>query len=550
MKSKYWMLLAVLVVITTLAAQCGAPATPETVVETVVVEKEVEKIVTQEVEVEKEVVVTQEVEVVVTQEVEVEVEKEVMVEVTATPEAKPYEGVEINILTFTGPQIAEPLQRRGPDFTELTGAQVNVVVVPFNELYQKLLTDMATGTNSFDAFVFAPQWMVDYITAGYLEVLTDRIAADPDLQWEDVAPFFRDFSASFQGDIYTIPLDGDFHMGYYRSDLIDAPPRTWDEYIEIASQFHGQDLNGDGDPDYGSCISKKRGAQAYWFIHDFAAPMIQSQGTSQGTFFNPETMEPLVNNEAFAKALELYDATTQYGPPDELNLDVGDTRSLFTSGRCALSMDWGDIGTLAIDPDTSIVQDKTGAMITPGSTQVLDWETGGMVDCDEETCPYAIDGVNHAPFAAYGGWSGGINAAADDLVKDAAYDFFSYMAQPDQANVDVTIGKTGFNPYRTSQFLNRQAWVEAGMSPGAASEYLGAIEGSLASPNMVLDLRVPQNQRYQGVVLDQAVSQYLSGEITVEEAMQQIYDGWEEITEELGREEQGAAYRGTLGVTK
>jgi multiple sugar transport system substrate-binding protein len=124
------------------------------------------------------------------------------------------------------------------------------------------------------------------------------------------------------------------------------------------------------------------------------------------------------------------------------------------------------------------------------------------------------------------------------------------MAQPAQANEDVTIGKTGFNPYRTSQFLNRQAWVEAGMSPGAATEYLGAIEGSLASPNMVLDLRVPQNQRYQGVVLDQTVSQYLAGEITLEEAMQQIYDGWEEITEELGREEQLDTYRGTLGVTK
>jgi multiple sugar transport system substrate-binding protein len=213
-------------------------------------------------------------------------------------------------------------------------------------------------------------------------------------------------------------------------------------------------------------------------------------------------------------------------------------------------MDWGDIGTLALDPDTSIVQDKTGAMITPGSTQVLDWETGELVDCDETTCPYAVDGVNYAPFAAYGGWSGGINAAADPLVKDAAYDFFSYMAQPAQANVDVTIGATGYNPYRTSQFLNRQAWVEAGMSPGAATNYLGAIEGSLASPNMVLDLRIPQNQRYQGVVLDQTVSQYLAGELTLEEAMQQIYDGWEEITEELGREEQLDAYRGTLGVTK
>ena len=64
---------------------------------------------------------------------------------------------------------------------------------------------------------------------------------------------------------------------------------------------------------------------------------------------------------------------------------------------------------------------------------------------------YAIDGVNHAPFAAFGGWGGGINAAADPKVKDAAYAFFSYMTQPAQSNVDVTIGKTGFNPYRISQ---------------------------------------------------------------------------------------------------
>jgi multiple sugar transport system substrate-binding protein len=541
MKTKLWVVATLLVVIAMLAA-CGAAPEPETIVQTVEVEVEKTVVETVEVEVEKEVTVVET--------VEVEKEVQVEVEVTAAPAAKPYEGVEINILTFTGPQIAEPLQRRGPDFTELTGAAVNVVIVPFSDLYQKILTDLATGTNAFDAWVFAPQWMVDYIVPGYVEDLTDRIANDPAIEWGDVAPFFRDFSATYGGRVYTIPLDGDFHMGYYRTDLIDSPPKTWDEYIALAAEWHGQDLNGDGDPDYGSCISKKRGAQAYWFITDVAASMIQSQGTSQGTFFDTETMEPLVNNAAFQKALEIYDATTAYGPPDELNLDVGDTRSLFTSGRCALSLDWGDIGTLAIDPETSIVMDKTGAYILPGSTEVLDWETGELVPCDESTCPYAIDGVNHAPFAAYGGWSGGINAAADDLVKDAAYAFFSYMAQPAQANQDVTIGKTGFNPYRTSQFLNRQSWVEAGMSPQAASDYLGAIEASLASPNMVLDLRIPQNQRYQGVVLDQAVSQFLAGEISVEEAMQQIYDGWEEITEELGREAQLEAYRATLGVEK
>ncbi len=529
MKSKFLIFASLFLVVAMLAA-CAPPAapTPETIIETVEVEKEV--VVTEVVE--KEVIVTEQ------------------VEVAPPPEALPYEGVEVDVLTFTGPQIAEPLQRRGPDFEALTGAKINVTIVPFSDLYQKILTDAATGTNAFDAWVFAPQWMVDFIVPGYVENLSDYVANDPDLEWEDVAPFFRDFSATYEGDIYTIPLDGDFHMGYYRTDVIDDPPKTWDEYLEIAAEFHGQDLNGDGDPDYGSCISKKRAAQQYWFISDIAASMIQSQGTSQGAFFDTETMEPLVDNEAFRKALEIFDATTAYGPPDELNLDVGDTRSLFTSGRCALSLDWGDIGTLAIDPETSVVMDKTGAFVTPGSTQVLDWETGALVDCDETTCPYAVDGVNHAPFAAYGGWSGGINSGADDIVKDAAYDFFSYMAQPAQANVDVTIGITGFNPYRTSQFLNRQAWVEAGMSAQAAADYLGAIEASLASPNMVLDLRIPQNQRYQQVVLDTAVAQFMAGELTMEEAVQQIYDGWEEITEELGREDQLAAYLATLGVQK
>ena len=285
-------------------------------------------------------------------------------------------------------------------------------------------------------------------------------------------------------------------------------------------------------------------------IWSVAADFLQSKGTGEGSFFDLETMEPLVNNEAFAAALDIYNETTKYGPPDELNLDVGDTRSLFTSGRCALSVDWGDIGTLAIDPEQSVVMDKTGAVILCGTPRVLDRATGKLVDCDATTCPYAINGVNHAPFAAFGGWSGAINAAADPKVKDAAYAFFSYMCQPAQSNVDVTIGRTGYNPYRISQFLNRQQWVKAGMSPEAASNYLGAIEASLNSPNMVLDLRIPQNQRYQGVVLDTAISQFLAGEITRDECMKQIYDGWEELTEEIGRESQLAAYRASLGVTK
>ncbi len=472
----------------------------------------------------------------------------------ATSAAMPFDGVTVNVLTFTGPQIAEPLQRRGPDFTKLTGAKINVITVPFSDLYQKALTDLATKTNSYQAFVFDPQWMADFITPGYLEELTGRVAKDKALQWNDIMPFFRDFSASFAGHIYTVPLDGDFQMVYYRTDLLQQakmkPPETWDDYLKIAAAFNKKDLNGDGTPDFGSCIAKKRNAQSYWMDWSVAAGFLQSQGTKQGSFFELDTMKPLTNNEAFAEALRIYVETGKYGPPDELNWDVGDSRSGFVTGRCALTLDWGDIGPLAVDPKTSKVKDKVGAVILPGTKRVLDRKSGKLVACTSQMCPHATNGINHAPFAAYGGWSGAINKAAPAKVKDAAYAFLSYMSQPAQSSVDVTIGATGFNPYRRTHFTNLGPWLKSGMSEAAAKNYLGAIQASLNSPNMVLDLRIPQNQRYQQVVLDTAIAKLLAKETTIEQAMKEIFDGWEAITNELGRDKQLKAYRESLSVQK
>src|ERR1700716_1840493 len=244
-------------------------------------------------------------------------------------------GTTIRVVTFTGPQIAEPLQRRAPDFEKATGAKVQIITVPF----------------------FDPQWMGDYVPSGYLEDLTARVQQDSALQWSDIAPFFRDFSATFKGKVYTIPLDGDFQMVYYRKDLLQKdglqPPATWDDYISIAKHFQGKDLNGDGKADYGSCLAMKRSAQSYWAWISIAASYLQSQGTKQGTFFNTDNMQPLTNNPAAAAALDVYKQLSKIGPTEKLNQDVGDSRGLFVTGRCALSLDWGDIGPLAVDKTQS-----------------------------------------------------------------------------------------------------------------------------------------------------------------------------------------------------
>jgi multiple sugar transport system substrate-binding protein len=472
---------------------------------------------------------------------------------TIGAQAGEFDGVTVNVMTQTG-AIQEPLQRRAPDFEKATGAKINIIAVPFSDLYQKVLTDWASGTNSVDAAVFAPQWMVDYVSGGYLEELGPRVAKDPKIKWDEIGPFFRNFSATYGGKTYLVPLDGDFHMLYYRTDVLEKaglkPPKTWDEYLEVAKALNGKDFNGDGTKGYGSCIAKKRNAQSYWFVTDITSSMVQAKGTSQGAFFDTKDMKPLVDNEGFRKALDFLKESGKYGPPDELNMDVSDTRPLFVSGKCALNLDWGDVGVLAIDPKTSKVIDKTGSVVTPGSKEVVNWSTGKLEACTKDSCPNAIDGVNHAPYAAFGGWSGGINVKAKDKVKDAAYAFISYLSQPEQSDVDVTIGASGFNPYRSSQFVYNDTWKNAGMSKVAGDSYLGAIKDSLDSPNMVLDLRIPQNQKYQQVVLDEAIARYLAGELDKEQTVKAVLDGWNDLNEQIGVDSQLKFYKGTLGVQR
>ena len=108
-------------------------------------------------------------------------------------------------------------------------------------------------------------------------------------------------------------------------------------------------------------------------------------------------------------------------------MDVGGTRGLFTTGRCALSMDWGDIGTLA--PGT-YAQDKTGATITPGWKQVLDRASGKLVPATPRPArtPSTASTTRRSPRSAAG--PARSTPQSPKANQDAAYDFLSYMSAP------------------------------------------------------------------------------------------------------------------------
>jgi len=452
-----------------------------------------------------------------------------------------YDGITVNILTRPGPVIAGAVSNHGKEFEKLTGAKIVVNEVPYAEIFPKVQQDWSTGTNSIDVAVFAAGWGVELAAAGLLENLDPYIEKDKKIDAQDIAPYFREFAQKIGGHTMVIQVDGDFQMVYYRKDILEKnklqPPKTWDDYLAIAKAINGQDMSGDGKPGYGSCIFKKRNAQSYFAVQTIASSIVQTQGTAQGFQFDNATMKPLVNNAGWKKAFELYKETSKYGPPEELNMDIGDTRALFKSGRCGLLIEWGDPGPLQLEDDAKVIKNKLYAT-NVGSKEVLDRKTGKLVPVSKESAPNAIDGINYAPFSAFGGWGGVVNAKSDPKVKQAAYDFLSFMSQKEQSNVDVTMGWTGFNPYRLSQLKSADLWIKSGMDEGLAKNYMGAINDALNNPNMSSDLKIPGAQQYTAVVLDTELARYMAGEITVDEALKNIEAGWEKITEDFGRDQQ------------
>ena len=128
--------------------------------------------------------------------------------------AKKYDGVTIRVLSRPGPVISGAIDKRGKEFTQMTGAKVIVEELPYAELFPKILADWTQGTNSLDAAVTSSAWVPELVDMGLVADLSDFVANDPGLKIDDITPYFREFNQKVNGKTYTLTLDGDFHMFY------------------------------------------------------------------------------------------------------------------------------------------------------------------------------------------------------------------------------------------------------------------------------------------------------------------------------------------------
>ncbi len=461
---------------------------------------------------------------------------------------RPFEGQTVVVVTQTGRAIGGPVEDHAPEWEEMTGARVELQQFAFGELFEKIITDFETGAGDYDMLIFPADWAGDFMAPGYLAEVPQEILDEIDI--DDVIPLYSQRITAWGDTIYALPYDGDAHMLYYRKDLINneeysaefeaeygyplGEPETWSQYLDMAAWFNGREVETAGEmaPIYGVLEAQRRNAQSYWVFLSHAAGYGKIPG-NPCFFFSCDDMTPQVNNPGWVRALEEYVQVGQYGPPEMINYDVADTRIHFPAGESVFNIDWGDVGPISYNPDASVVVGDVGFAPLPGGDEYWDYEAGEWVE-----------GPNRAPFIAFGGWIIGVAANSD--VRDAAFDFAAFMASPEMVQLLAVTPDTGINPSRFSQFENLDLWLDAGFDREGAEDYLDAILNTINHPNAVLDLRITGSAEYLQT-LDVEISRAVAGEISAQEALDNVAEQWDAITDRLGRDSQLEQYRSAVG---
>ncbi len=456
------------------------------------------------------------------------------------------QGVKLTVATQTGPQIASPMENNWKKWGDKTGGTVEVQTFPFGDLFEKIRAGYVSGASPFDFIVYASDWAGDLMGAGYLLEVPQKYQ---DLMgYKYLIPTYRDRILSWGGKVYGTPYDGDAHNTYLRKDLLTdsknmadfkakygydlpVPIKTWKQYRDIAEFFNGKSIGGT--TIYGAGTAFKRKAQSYWTYLGIAAAYAKAPN-DPSYFFDADTMEPRINNPGFVEALNLYAALVKVGPPDVINWDVGDIRNNFPAGKLALGIDWGDVGPLAADPKSSVIQKGWSAQAHPGVDRYYDSKAKAWVDK-----------YNQAPFLAFGGWIGGVSKTTKNT--ECAFDFLAFMGEPNMSLYNNVTPGTGVNPHFFSDMNNVDPWVKSGMSETQANEYLTAVRDTINHPNAVVDLRIPGAAEYFDA-LDTQLARAVAGEVNSQQALDEVAKQWTAITTRLGLDQQKKLYRQMLGL--
>ncbi len=437
-----------------------------------------------------------------------------------------------------------------------TGAKINWIDLAQGDYNARLQQAIATGTVDFDIAEMGAPFEGDVCGKGLASEMPDWVKAQIDM--DDYVGYLKAPVGTWDGKTYRISIDGDCHNFNYRTDYYAdetlkaawkeagndsewAAPLTWQE-VQAQSKF----LKGKTDPLTGQSAHgyldplKGWGGFAFYFLASRATAYAKHPN-DPAWLFDPDTMKPRVNNEAWVRAIQDVLDIMDTQPADQINADPGTTAfQQFLAGTGSMVAWWGDVGSSAKTSDSSVVGDVTGFSILPGSDDVWNHKEGKW-----ETL---ASGPNYAPNMAYIGWGVYVMARvdSDEKKKKAAWSAAAHLGGKD-LSLWCSAYPSGFQPYRQSHF-NIDEWAEAGYDKAFIEDYLSSEADSYNHPNAAIEPRIPGIFQYYSVAEDELAKIYAGQYKSAQEGADAIAAAWEKITDQIGRESQIALYKASIGL--
>lgn len=370
-------------------------------------------------------------------------------------------------------------------FAELTGATVEAVKVPYDQITAQATLDVVSGTNQFDVFEY---WYADkeaLVRDSVVADITDRIEAekatvDPD----DFLGSLYDSYTLVNGRRYGLPYDGDTHVLFYNAEILERngqkPPTTWDEYTAVAAAItEAEKANGI----YGALMMAKQ------IPIILCSSYANRLGGFGGDFLDGDGKPALTSDAAISAAKVMMDAAP-HATPTPLETEFGNSIPVYLGGQAGMIEFWTDMGTWANDPEQSKIVGKWGVV------------------------PMPVGGGNtvHRP-AMNAGFGFAVSTGSKNA--DMAWEFVK-MASSKETHVSVlTNNKTGVDPIRKSAIA---AYKEFAPLQGEVVEK--AIGDAFPWPTK------PETPKLMQALTDE-LGLMLAGDKTVEQAMGDAQAFWE-----------------------
>lgn len=270
----------------------------------------------------------------------------------------PYAGTELTFLRHSGYE-ADWMAEKAAEFYEISGIKVTVEQIAYSEMKNKILLDISSSGGAYDMIATTEYWLSEFNEGGWLTDMTpflkDSTLTDEAFEADDIAISTLEAN-TIDGQLLAMPWKFNGQLLTYRSDLIDTPPSTWEEYLAIAEEYTSGDMVG---------VSLALSLNS---IMDIYLNLLYQAG---GTLLNEANTACMLDSPEAAEALEYLIDLNQYTTSGATNNQWPESAAVFQQGNAVLYPTITSQLSSLIDPEKSAVYEDVGYSELPGGVACL-----------------------------------------------------------------------------------------------------------------------------------------------------------------------------------